>query len=77
MTTNKKPLIAAIDINKYEVVYSDEEGVSHTHILWAMPTAIPEWLEKRGVLESDATVTQLAIGMVKGEEIQEDWWVGK
>jgi len=62
--------IAAITINKYELTTTNADGEITTQTIWAMPTAVPEYITKYKL--DGATYKVIAEGIQQGEEITEE-----
>ena len=59
--------IATITINKYELTITNEDGESNTQTIWAMPSAVPEYISKYKL--DGATYKLVALGIQQGEQI--------
>ena len=62
--------IALITINKYELTITNTDGETSTQTIWAMPTAVPEYINKYKL--DGATYTVVDYGIQEGEEITDE-----
>jgi len=62
--------IAAITINKYKLTITNEEGEVSTQTIWAMPTAVPEYIAKHNL--GEVTYEVIDYGIQQGEEITDE-----
>jgi hypothetical protein len=62
--------IAAITINKYKLTTTNVFGDVITQTMWAMPTALDEYIEEHKL--TDAKFELIDYGIQKGEEITEE-----
>lgn len=62
--------IAAITINKYTLTITDAFGEVTTRTIWAMPSAVPEYISKYKL--DGATYEVTDYGIQQGQEITDD-----